>query len=44
MTTNLQLDDQFPDVTIRAGTPVKFELLESSHGLTARNIQSKFLP
>jgi cold shock CspA family protein/peroxiredoxin len=27
--------------TIRAGTQVKFELLESSHGLTARNIQPK---
>ncbi len=25
--------------TIRAGTPVKFELVESSHGATARNIQ-----
>jgi peroxiredoxin/cold shock CspA family protein len=30
--------------TIRAGTPVKFELLESSHGPTARNIQSKSMP
>jgi cold shock CspA family protein len=30
--------------TIRAGTPVKFELVESSHGLTARNIQAKFVP
>jgi peroxiredoxin/cold shock CspA family protein len=25
--------------TLRAGTPVKFELVESSHGFTARNIQ-----
>ncbi len=30
--------------TIRAGTPVKFELVESSHGLTARNIQAKSVP
>ena len=30
--------------TIRAGTPVKFELVESSHGLTARNIQPKSMP
>jgi peroxiredoxin/cold shock CspA family protein len=30
--------------TIRSGTPVKFELVESSHGLTARNIQAKSVP
>jgi len=30
--------------TIRAGTAVKFELVESSHGLTARNIQPKPMP
>jgi cold shock CspA family protein len=30
--------------TLRAGTPVKFELVESGHGLTARNIQLKPTP
>ena len=30
--------------TLRAGTPVKFELIESGQGLTARNIQSKSVP
>jgi cold shock CspA family protein len=30
--------------TIRAGTLVQFELVESSHGLTARNIQPQSLP
>jgi cold shock CspA family protein/peroxiredoxin len=30
--------------TIRAGTAVQFELVESSHGLTARNIQPKSVP
>jgi cold shock CspA family protein len=30
--------------TLRAGTHVKFELVESSHGLTARNIQPKSVP
>ena len=30
--------------TIRSGSPVKFELVESSHGLTARNIQAKSVP
>ena len=30
--------------TLRAGTPVKFELIESGHGLTARNIQPKSVP
>ena len=30
--------------TIRAGTAVQFELVESSQGLTARNIQSKSVP
>jgi hypothetical protein len=71
MTTNLQVNDQFPDIalpnhqnevmrlshftrpslldkhlgfldgyrTIRPDTPVKFELVEGSSGLTARNIQ-----
>jgi cold shock CspA family protein/peroxiredoxin len=29
--------------TLRAGTAVKFELVESGHGLTARNIQAKFV-
>jgi len=29
---------------IRAGTAVKFELVESSHGLTARNVQPKSVP
>jgi cold shock CspA family protein/peroxiredoxin len=30
--------------TIRAGTAVKFELVEGRHGLTARNIQVKSVP
>ena len=30
--------------TIRAGTAVKFELVEGSHGLTARNIQAQSVP
>jgi peroxiredoxin/cold shock CspA family protein len=30
--------------TIRAGTLVQFELVESSHGLTARNIQPQSIP
>jgi cold shock CspA family protein/peroxiredoxin len=30
--------------TLRAGTLVQFELVESSHGLTARNIQPKSIP
>src|SRR5712691_9521070 len=30
--------------TLRAGTPVKFELVESSTGLSARNIQMKSMP
>jgi cold shock CspA family protein len=30
--------------TIHAGSPVKFELVESSNGLTARNIQAKSVP
>jgi cold shock CspA family protein/peroxiredoxin len=30
--------------TIRAGTAVKFELVESSHGLAARNIQPQSVP
>ena len=30
--------------TLRAGTPVQFELVESSTGLTARNIQAKSVP
>ena len=30
--------------TIRAGTAVKFELVESSHGLSARNIQAESMP
>jgi peroxiredoxin/cold shock CspA family protein len=30
--------------TLRAGTPVKFELVESRHGFTARNIQPQPMP
>ena len=30
--------------TLRAGTPVQFELIESGHGLSARNIQPRSVP